>query len=256
MPAMSLYPVESGDTCQHRPAFTYCKYYPDIIRFYLTGDGLHTYRSFAEWNIAVLWDMTVTQVEFRYDGQTNPVTDNGWIYSMEIQPSIQPFTNAGKAIIWHDSGDGTAYLNNDAVFPEVGNLRDVGGASGPAWDTDPVIDLQAAVDAKRSWFALGFRNSEVTPGDLTGIYSERKSGVNPFPTLYVEYEVTVGPPPPEPPPVDPDYGKDNPDYVSPPAPTKSLTSNKHVKVPFLPYRIYMSARRGRILKHVTRRVRA
>jgi len=152
-------------------------------------------RGYVEWPIGSL-SGTITKVEFRYHGKANPSTDNCYIYAMAYQPSVQSDDNAGKQVIFDDAGDGTAYLDNDATFPEVGMGKDVGGASGPAWDTDPKTDLQAAVDASRSWFALGFKSSEATADDFGGFYSEDKTdGANPKPTLYVEY---VLPEPPTP----------------------------------------------------------
>lgn len=249
---MSLYPVESG-TINRAGRSLLRDILSDSIVFYYyhipPSNGPPIIRGYVEYNIEALWNTIASKLEFRYEGKANPVTDTCYIYSMETQPSLSP-----NSTVFNDAGDGTPYLDNDAVFPDVGTLKDVGGASGPVWDTDPLSDLQAAIDARRSWFALGFRNSETTLNDEGSFYSERKPGVAPFPTLYVEYTVP-GPPLPEPPPVDPEYAAEHPEYVSPPAPTKNLTSNKHVATPYLPYRITMRSNRGRVLRHVTRRVR-
>ncbi|GAG96233.1 unnamed protein product, partial [marine sediment metagenome] len=124
---------------------------------------------------------------------TNPATDNCWIYAMVSQPSVQSDDDAGNEIIFEDAGDGTAYLSNDAVFPEVGTGKDVGGAAGPAWDTDPITELQTAVTASRSWWAFGFKSSETTAADYGVFYSEDKTdAADPKPTLYVEYGVAAG----------------------------------------------------------------
>ena len=143
---MSLYPVESGFI--HRVDGLYTRFKEaDEIHF----ESACLNRGYVEWDISVLFGEIITKVEFRYEGKENPAVDNCYIYSMEQHPSI-----VGNSTVWNDAGDGIAYLNNNAVFPEVGTLKDVGGATGPAWDTDPLSALQSAVDAERSWFALGF----------------------------------------------------------------------------------------------------
>lgn len=149
-------------------------------------------RGYAEWDISgIAAGSTVTKVEFRYEGTVNPGTDNCYIYAMASQPSVQDDDDAGNQVIFDDAGDGVAYLNNDAVFPEVGANKDVGGATGPAWDTDPKADLQTALGV--GWFAFGFKTSETTDGDEARFNSEDKTdAANPKPTLYVEYNPPVG----------------------------------------------------------------
>jgi len=129
---------------------------------------------------------TITKSEFRYEGQTNPSTDNCYIYAIANQPSIQSDNDVGNQVIWDDAGDGTAYLNNDAVFPEVGQNKDVGGASGPAWDNNPKGDVETALGV--GWFAIGIKSSEATSCDMGKIRSDDYIGPPvPLPTLYVEY---------------------------------------------------------------------
>lgn len=149
-------------------------------------------RGYVEWNISGITDgSTITKVEFRYEGKVhNAGGTNVDIRAMANQPSI----NNG-ATIAIDCADGTAYLLNDAVFPEVGVTKDVGGASGPAWDTDPKSELQAALPV--DWFAIGMKTQETeTPGANQHleheIYSEDKTDApTPKPTLYVEYTPPV-----------------------------------------------------------------
>lgn len=152
----------------------------------------YTDRSYVEWDISSLSGATITKTEFRYNGQTHHASaSNIDIRAMASQPSIQVDDNTGNQVIWDDAGDGTAYLSNDAVFPEVGVTKDVGGASGPAWDTDPTSDVQSAL--VNGWFAIGIKTQESeSPGSKTDwrhhIYSEDKTdAANPKPTLYVEY---------------------------------------------------------------------
>ncbi len=147
-----------------------------------------TNRAYVEWDVSGISGI-ITKVEFRYNGKANVA--NSWIYAMANQPSVQSDDNAGNQVIFDDAGGGTAYLSNDAVFPEVGTGKDVGGASGPAWDTDPSSDLQAALGG--GWFAFGFKITETlgSPTTFNEIYTEEEGGVNPAPTLYVEYTAPV-----------------------------------------------------------------
>ncbi|MBA7562049.1 hypothetical protein ES708_03698 [subsurface metagenome] len=169
----------------------------DAVSFYHVVSPWEKRRGYVEWDISsILGGSTVTKVEFRYQGTHNPATDNCWIYAMANQPSVQSDDDAGNKVIWDDAADGVAYLANNAVFPEVGATKDVGGASGPAWDVDPKGDVETALGV--GWFALGFKNSEVTSADMSGFYSKEKTepAADPPPTLYVEYTVAAEPDPP------------------------------------------------------------
>ena len=140
---------------------------------------------YVEWPIGSLAGFTITKVEFRYNGVTNIGFDS-YIYAMANQPSAQSDDDAGNQVIYDDAEDGTAYLI-DSTFPEIGTGKDVGGASGPAWDTDPKTDLQSAIDASRSWFAFGF-HGYWGAGTAGAFNSEDKTdAADPKPTLYVEY---------------------------------------------------------------------
>lgn len=147
-------------------------------------------RGYAEWDISSIDDAaTITKVEFRYHGKTHHASaTNADIRGLANQP-----TTRTPAQIMADIAAGTAYLSNDAIFPEVGATKDVGGASGPAWDIDPKGDLESALGV--DWFALGFKTQEtesppVADGYEHRVYSEDKTDApTPKPTLYVEYSV-------------------------------------------------------------------
>ena len=147
-------------------------------------------RGYVEWPIEILARTTITEVQFRYHGKVH-AGDNAYIYAMANQPTAQSDDEAGYTVIYDDAGDGTAYLSNNAVFSEVGTEKDVGGASGPSWDTDPKTDLQTAATAEQSWFAFGFKTTEVTENEVHEFYAEEKTdAADPKPTLYVEYIIT------------------------------------------------------------------
>jgi len=151
--------------------------------------GPYSQRAFVEWDVSgISVGSTIIKVEFRYHGKVHHASaDNSDIRAiLNIQPSSRP---GGE--IRDDMAAGAAYLSNDAVFPEVGTGKDVGGASGPAWDTDPKTDLATMLNG--GWFAFGFMTQETeTPSSTTKyyheIYSEDKTdAADPKPILYVEY---------------------------------------------------------------------
>lgn len=194
-------------------------------------------RGFVEWDISVIPNTsTITKVEFRYHGAFS-TAENCWIYAMANQPSVQSDDNAGNQVIWDDAGDGTAYLSSNAVFPEVGVTKDVGGAAGPAWDTDPKADVETALGV--GWFAFGYKSAELVSADTAGFLSEEYVGPpTPAPTLYLEFEL---PGPPTPP------GSTLTDKQAVP------DGSRHIETPFYPYSISLTT--DRILRHVTKRVR-
>lgn len=150
------------------------------------------FRSYVEWDISgIPSGSSVTKVEFRYNGFEHHASgDNSDIRAMASKPSI-----SSAATIYGDCADGAAYLSNDAVFPEVGVTKDVGGASGPAWDSDPKGDVETALGV--GWFAIGMKTQETeTPGANQNfthdIYAEEQTdAADPKPTLYVEYTPPV-----------------------------------------------------------------
>ena len=162
----------------------------DAIRFGWEWEAppVDIYRGYVEWDVSGI-SGTIDKVEFRYHGQYHEA--NSWIYAMASQPSAQADNNSGNAIIYGDAGDGTAYLSNDSVFPEVGVTKNVGGG-GVAWDIDPSSDLESALGG--GWFAFGFRNPELetNPAQISRIYAEDWGSVNPAPTLYVEFTPVTG----------------------------------------------------------------
>ncbi|MEW6044122.1 MAG: LamG-like jellyroll fold domain-containing protein, partial [Thermoproteota archaeon] len=94
------------------------------------------------------------------------------IRSMEIQPTThtiggtQSSPEPDAQILWNDIGNGTAYAT--AVTCSADNTVDL----GPSADSD----LQAAIDAGRSWFAIGLKLEDesrpVSGGELGSAYSK------------------------------------------------------------------------------------
>jgi hypothetical protein len=146
-------------------------------------------RTYLEWPItAIPKGATITAVKLKYHGKAKPSTDTVSVYSMENQPSAQPDTDAGNEIVYKDVEDGTAYISGSAVFPAVGAGKELDLGA------DAVADLQAAVNAGQTWFAIGIKTNEQTIGDFAEIYSEEYEYADPKPTLVVTY-ITLSAPP-------------------------------------------------------------
>jgi len=146
------------------------------------------YRGYVEWGISSIPDSaTIDNVAFLYHGSETFTLSHNYIYAMANRPSTS--TNP---TVYTDAADGTAYLFDDMIFVEKGTGKDVGGASGPAWDTNPKTDLQSHLSS--DWFAFGFYCS--ADGSKMGanlIYSEEYTSANPKPTLYVTYTSNTAP---------------------------------------------------------------
>jgi hypothetical protein len=139
-------------------------------------------RTYLEWPItAIPSGSTITAVKLKYHGKAKPSTDTVSVYSMENQPSAQPDTDTGNETVYKDVEDGTAYISGSSVFPVVGANQELDLGA------DAVADLQAAVNAGRTWFAIGVKTSEQTIGDFAEIYSEEYEYADPKPTLVVTY---------------------------------------------------------------------
>jgi len=189
-------------------------------------------RAYVEWLISVLPPGLIlsTNPVFRYDGY--------WVkgVSQEINPiSSQPSVTS-DAGLFADIASGTAYVDPFNIGVGAGQEVDLGASARS--------DLQAAVNAKRSWFAIGLQSPDnecpcaADVDDRSGIYTKEWSGVNPPPTLYVEFDF---PGPPTPP------GSTMTD-------TQAVSSgSRHIETPYIPYSISLTT--DRILRHVTKRVR-
>ena len=138
------------------------------------------FRSWVEWPIVSLAGATlIANPVFKYHGG-----DISGIYE-EINPLTEEAPSVASDInLWGYIASGTAYV--DPFNVEFGTNKQVDlGASAKT-------DLQAAINAAQSWFAIGLQN----PGDECGgsyswIYGEINPSATPKPTLYVEYTVPV-----------------------------------------------------------------
>ena len=146
-------------------------------------------RTYLEWPItAIPSGATITDVKLKYHGKAKPSTDTVSVYSMENQPSAQPDTDTGNETVYKDVEDGTAYISGSAVFPVVGANQELDLGA------DAVANLQAAVNAGQTWFAIGIKTNEQTIGDFAEIYSEDYEYADPKPTLAVTYTTLSAPP--------------------------------------------------------------
>lgn len=141
----------------------------------------HSYRAYVEWPISVLAGVTLTANPiFKYhgnlmsadEGEINPITEEA--------PSDATDANLRSYI-----ASGTAYVDPFNIVNLANQSQDLGASAK--------TDLQTAVTAEQSWFAIGFQSpgDECPPGlamEVSSFFSEEKAdGANPKPTLYVEY---------------------------------------------------------------------
>jgi predicted nucleotidyltransferase len=156
----------------------------DIPFYYyeVGGDGRWD-RGFIEWDISSIPDdATITDVVFKYHGETNNASSLTYIYSMENQPSAQPDTTGsggGNKTIYDDAANGNAYLSGSSTFPEIGESKQI--------DLGSTADSDLQSNLTTNWFAIGLKNDEGTAGQKDSIYSSEYSTANPSPTLYVNF---------------------------------------------------------------------
>lgn len=150
------------------------------------GDNDYYYRSFVEWDLTSIPDTaTITDVALLYSGYRVYEVDSS-IYSMENRPS----TTLTEQTLFDDAHDGTAYLLNNANFPETGDNKNVGGG-GEAWSNESTLisDIQNALS--RNWFAMGFYADETSDQSysdfMTQIAATEAFAPTPKPTLYITY---------------------------------------------------------------------
>ena len=135
-------------------------------------------RGYVEWNISSLAGATLTaNPVFKYEGYEYYATDGEINPITEGQPS-----DTEDFWLYNYIATGTPYV--DPFDIEVGENKEVNlGASAKT-------DLQNAMNASQSWFAIGFQS----PDDEGELYEELISIILaeevepiPPPTLYVEY---------------------------------------------------------------------
>ncbi len=140
-------------------------------------------KCFFEWTITTLFGATLTaNPVFKFDCERGGVTTDGEINPItDEQPS-----GATDANLWGYMSSGVAYV--DPFAPVTGDNRsqDLGAAAK--------TDLQAAMDASQSWFAIGIVS------DADKCTSLRDDAINslvsalavPKPTLFVTYDLPSG----------------------------------------------------------------
>ncbi len=153
------------------------------VSIYFGATTTSDYRAYVEWDITSLVGATLTtNPVFKYSAANESATDEEINPITEEQPSNVGCTDIE---LYGYIASGTAYV--DPFNLEVGTGKEVDlGASAKT-------DLQSAIDASQSWFAIGFQSpadegSEVgTPRDE--FFAEEYGEADPKPTLYVEYTV-------------------------------------------------------------------
>ena len=132
-------------------------------------------RGYIEWDVSSIPDTAIiTDTIFKYEG---PVVNYVDCHIHEML-GARPSTSDNQAI-FDNAGSGTVYADPTG-FPERGTNKQVDlGASADS-------DLQNQLSS--DWFAIGIQaDDEVGVGSESSIASEEYIGVNPKPTLYVEY---------------------------------------------------------------------
>jgi len=139
-------------------------------------------RAYVEWPItAIPSGATITSVVLKYHGKTKPSTDTVSIKAMSIQPSAQSDNAAGNKAVYDDVAAGTAFVSASTTFPTVGEVQQADLGAGA------VTSLQTALNAARTWWAIGLMTSELNISDFAEIYGANYADANPKPTLTVTY---------------------------------------------------------------------
>ncbi len=144
------------------------------------------YRGYVEWDISTLTGATLTaNPDLLYEGNTNTATDS------EINPVInyQPSDGGTSDLeLWDEIAVGVAYVDPFNVVVNDNQSQDLGAQAQS--------DLQDAIDALQSWFAIGFQSAAdeclATGGQASEIVSEEEGDPTPPPSLYLEYTAAGG----------------------------------------------------------------
>lgn len=148
-----------------------------------TAANSYAMRAYLEWPISALAGATLTANPiFKYEGKvTGQATDAEINPLTEEQPSSGGCTDTE---LWAYCASGVAYVDPFTVVVAPNQSQDLGASAK--------TDLQAAMTASQSWFAIGFVSvadecpcSAVDKADQ--FYTEEQGGVTPPPTLYVQY---------------------------------------------------------------------
>lgn len=139
---------------------------------YDSGEG-QRWRGYVEWDVEVIPDgASITQTVFKYSGNWNEIDCH--IHEMlGYQPTLHD-----EQSIYDEVGEGTVYADPDG-FPIA--------SSGQEVDLGSNANIDLASQLSLDWFAIGIQSDDEAQNLDSFIYSEEQPGVDPPPTLYVEY---------------------------------------------------------------------
>ncbi|GAI82459.1 unnamed protein product, partial [marine sediment metagenome] len=127
------------------------------------GWDLYSYRGYVEWPIGSIAGGTLTANPlFKYHGYSQNAISGGEINPIANQPSM-----AATADLWADIATGVAYVDPFTLVVAENQSQDLGAAAK--------TDLQTAMTAEQSWWALGFQAPDSEYGKLNfldAFYSE------------------------------------------------------------------------------------
>ena len=171
-------PTEDGDIMWDDPNYLR---ETDNNDFLFGCDGDVDYRAYVEWDVSSLAGVTLTaNPVFKYEGNDDDGTDE------EINPILEePPSEAEDDDLYSYIATGDAYVDPFDVVQEPDLEEDLGA--------DAKDDLQDAINAEQSWFAIGFQSpaDEGQSGVRPSSIMDEEDIPTPPPTLYVEY--TEGP---------------------------------------------------------------
>jgi len=139
------------------------------------------YRGYVEWDVSSISDeATISDTDFQYHGHLHDI--DAHIHEML---GTRPSTG-GNADVYNEIGEGTIYADV-AGFSVVGTGQEI--------DLGTSADEELASQLSSNWFAIGLQsdNESSWNWNITAIYAEEYSSVNPAPTLYVTYTSTTVP---------------------------------------------------------------
>lgn len=110
-----------------------------------SGAWIVDYRAYCEWPISSLSGATLTANPiFKYEGLGTLASDE------EINPMAAQPSTATDANLYADIASGTAYVNPFGLVVGTNQQVDLGATAKS--------DLQAAIGASQTWFAIGFQS--------------------------------------------------------------------------------------------------
>ena len=146
---------------------------------WIAGPGISSaFRGYTEWDISSLGGVTIdANPVLKYEGTTT----NG--RSDEINPLTEGAPSAVSDVnLWSYIASGAAYVDPFNPVAAANQSQDLGASAK--------TDLQTAVTASQSWFAIGFQ-SPTDECQQTGIFHSiilsEEGSATPAPTLFVEY---------------------------------------------------------------------